>query len=71
MKIIIDDDKIYKSPIAHIVKRHADVFEEHADSEYLRLIFFICYELSKGESSLWYPYFQIAEKTDLPAFWEP
>lgn len=56
-KIIINDDKVFSSEIAPIIKRHKDVFEEHADSEYLRLIFFLTYELSKGEKSLWYPYF--------------
>jgi len=56
-KIIISDDKIFTSEIADIVYRHKDVFDEHADAEYLRLIFFISYELSKGEKSLWYPYF--------------
>ena len=58
--IIINDDKIFNSEVAHIIRRHADVFEEHADSEYLRLIFFVLYELSKKEKSMWYPYFQIA-----------
>jgi hypothetical protein len=56
-KIIINDDKVYSSEIADIIKRHSDVFDEHADSEYLRLIFFVTYELSKGEKSMWYPYF--------------
>lgn len=56
-KIIINDDKIMQSEIAYIIERHKDVFDEHADSEYLRLIFFITYELSKGEKSLWHPYF--------------
>lgn len=46
-KLIINEEKIWTSDIADIVERHADVFEEHADSEYLRLIFFVCYELSK------------------------
>jgi hypothetical protein len=59
-KIIINDEKILKSDIGHLILRHEDVFKEHADGEYLRLIFFITYELSKGEKSFWYPYFQIA-----------
>lgn len=69
-KLIINDDKISKSDIGFIVERHADVFKEHLDGEYLRLIFFIAYELSKGEKSFWYPYFKISENTDLPCFWE-
>ena len=56
-KIIINEDKVWASDIAFIIKRHSDVFDEHADAEYLRLIFFMTYELSKGEKSLWYPYF--------------
>jgi hypothetical protein len=69
-KIIINDDKVMESDIAFIIHRHKDVFDEHADSEYLRLIFFITYELCKGEKSMWYPYFGIAERSDLPAFWD-
>ena len=57
LKLIINDDKILKSDIAYIIERHQDVFEEHADSEYLRLMFFITWEISKGEKSFWYPYF--------------
>ena len=34
------------------------------------LIVFVAHEMTKGEKSFWYPYFQITEKTDLPAFWE-
>lgn len=56
-KIIINDEKILKSEIGHIILKHEDVFKEHADSEYLRIIFFITYELSKLEKSFWYPYF--------------
>ena len=56
-KMIISDEKILKSEIGHIILRHEDVFKEHADGEYLRLIFFMTYELSKGEKSFWYPYF--------------
>ena len=29
----------------------------------------MAYELSKGEMSLWAPYFAITEETDLPCFW--
>ena len=70
-KLIINEDKVLNSDIAHIVRRHADVFEEHADAEYLRLIFFMTCELAKGPRSLWHPYFQIAQESDLPCFWEP
>ena len=56
-KLIINEDKIWSSDLAFVINRHHDVFDEHADAEYLRLIFFITYELSKGEKSFWYPYF--------------
>ncbi len=59
-KMIINDDKVMKSEIGFIVKRHEDVFKDHPDGEYLRLIFFICYELHKEEKSFWAPYFEIA-----------
>jgi hypothetical protein len=59
-KLIIHDDKIMKSEIAFIIEKHQDVFREHADGEYLRLIFFMCYEIGKGEKSFWAPYFKIA-----------
>jgi hypothetical protein len=55
--IIINDEKIMASEIAFIINRHKDVFDEHADAEYLRLMFFITYELTKEEKSMWYPYF--------------
>ena len=69
-KMIINDEKINNSELGFIIKKHKEVFEDHADGEYLRLIFFITYELTKGEKSFWYPYFLIAHPTDLPCFWE-
>jgi hypothetical protein len=58
-KLLIHDDKIKKSEIGFIIEKHSDVFKEHADGEYLRLIFFMTYEIGKGEKSFWYPYFRI------------
>ena len=55
--ITINEEKITKSEIGFIIERHSDVFKEHFDAEYLRLIFFVTYELSKGEKSFWHPYF--------------
>lgn len=68
--ITINDEKILKSEIGFMIEKHADVFREHFDGEYLRLIFFVTYELSKGDKSFWHPYFAIAERSNLPAFWE-
>jgi hypothetical protein len=70
-KVIINDDKLMESDIAFIIYRHKDVFDGNSNSEYLRLIFFISYELMKGEKSMWYDYFGIVERSDLPAFWDP
>ena len=58
-KLTINDDKVLESEIGFIIKDHKDIFYDHDDGEYLRLIFFITYELSKGEKSFWYPYFKI------------
>ena len=69
-KVIINDDKFKNSPIGFLLEEHKDVFYEHTDGEYLRLIFFIAYELSKGEKSFWAPYFEITERTDLPCYWD-
>lgn len=71
MKIIINDDKIEKSEIGFIMEKHDEVFKDHFDGEYLRLIFFITWELAKGDKSFWAPYFAITEETDLPCFWDP
>lgn len=59
-KIIINDEKILKSEIGFIIKKHSDIFKKHYDGEYLRLIFFLTYEITKGEKSFWYPYFRVA-----------
>jgi hypothetical protein len=69
-KMTINDEKILNSEVGFILKKHNDVFYEHFDGEYLRLIFFVTYELAKGEKSFWHPYFAIAERSNLPAYWE-
>ena len=33
-------------------------------------MFFVIHEMSKGKDSFWYHAFQIAEKPDLPVFWD-
>lgn len=58
-KLTINDEKILKSEIGFMIEKHSDVFKEHFDGEYLRLIFFITYEIGKGEKSFWYPYFGV------------
>lgn len=56
-KIMIHEERILKSEFGQVLKNHNDVFYEHEDGEYLRLIFFVTAELAKGENSFWYPYF--------------
>jgi hypothetical protein len=56
-KLTINDDKILKSEFGFILSNHKDVFYEHDDGEYLRLIFFVVCELAKERDSFWYPYF--------------
>jgi len=48
VKLTINDEKILKSDIGFMIERHKDVFIEHFDGEYLRLIFFITVEIGKG-----------------------
>jgi hypothetical protein len=56
-KLMIHDERILKSEFGKIITTHKDVFYEHNDGEYLRLIFFVTCELAKGDKSFWYPYF--------------
>jgi hypothetical protein len=70
LKLVINDDKILTSEIGFIIEKHADVFKEHFDGEYLRLIFFVTYELTKDEKSFWHPYFAVAERSGLPCYWK-
>jgi hypothetical protein len=39
--------------------------------EHYLLIFFVSYQMTLGEKSFWYPYFQIAADSDLPFNWSP
>lgn len=58
-----------RSPIAHIVLKHPEVFKQHYDSEYLMLASFILHEFLKGEDSFWYPYLEIINFSDIPMLW--
>ena len=58
-----------KSPIAHIVQKHPEVFRQHYDSEYLMLASFVFHEFLKGEASFWHDYFAIINFSDIPMLW--
>lgn len=58
-KLLICEAMIMDSVLGPIITRHPAVFKEHHDQEYLILIFFIMFEMQKGEESFWYPYFNI------------
>lgn len=57
---------------------HPEIFKTHYDSEYLLLVCFVFSEMLKPppseetatlKSSLWYPYFQIVNLSELPMMW--
>jgi len=68
-KLIITEASVMRSPIAHIVLKHPEVFKQHYDSEYLMLATFILHELLKGEESFWFPYLEIINFSDIPMLW--
>jgi len=68
--VLINDQRIQQSALGPIIGTHPEVFFEHIDGEYLRIIFFVIWEMCKGEQSFWAPYFAIVEETDLPIFWD-
>lgn len=67
--LIITEATVMRSPIAHIVQKHPEVFKQHYDSEYLMLASFILHEILKGEESFWHPYLEIINISDLPMLW--
>jgi hypothetical protein len=68
-KLIISEYTVRRSEIGFLLDKHPEVFKKHYDAEYLVLIIFLMYEMLKGEKSLWYPYFQIVNFSDLPMLW--
>ena len=57
------------SEIGFLLVEHPDIFERRISGEHLKLIVFVCHEMTKGEGSFWHPYFQITEKTDMLMQW--
>ena len=52
-----------------VYEKHPEIFKKHYDSEYLRLIVFVYYEMLKGDQSFYHPYFAVISETDLPMTW--
>jgi hypothetical protein len=68
-RLIITEQTVMKSNVAHIILKHPEIFKSHHDSEYLTLGLFIMHEILKGEESFWYPYLEIINFSDLPMLW--
>lgn len=57
-KLVICEEKFRQDPdIGHILEENPELFVDHYFGEHLVLIFFIAYEIGKGEKSFWAPYF--------------
>lgn len=68
---IINESKFRKDPqIGHIIDKYPEIFEERANADHVKLIFFVMHEMGKGDDSFWAPYFETAELPDLLARWE-
>ena len=72
MKLIVCESKILQSEVGFIIKKYPKVFSEkgRTNSEHMIIMFFVLHEMSKGEGSFWYPYFQISESPDQVSQWE-
>ena len=71
MRLVICESKILQTPLGPIIKKYPDVFTERGRSngEHLAIMLFVLHEMSKGEASFWYPYFQISEFPDQISEW--
>ena len=67
VKLTINVEQFQKGDIARIYQENEEEFEE--EDEHFVLIFFVAYQMSLGEKSFWYPYFEIAADSDLPMSW--
>ena len=70
MKLVICESKVRKSEIGHLLDLYEDTFSDPNVGEHLKLTFFVLHEMSKGEKSLWAPYFAISEMPDIPMLWD-
>ena len=70
MKLVICESKVRKSEIGHLLDLYEDTFSDPNVGEHLKLTFFVLHEMSKGDKSLWAPYFAISEMPDIPMLWD-
>jgi hypothetical protein len=70
-KLVICEEKFRQDPdIGHILEENPEVFVDHYFGEHLVLIFFMAYEIGKGEKSFWAPFLETAERCDMLFNWE-
>lgn len=70
LKCIISESKFRADPqIGHLLDKYPELFRDRDNSEHLVVIFFCLHEMSKGEGSFWYHYFQVSALSEMPAQW--
>jgi hypothetical protein len=53
-----------------IIEENPSIFsKKHPDVDQLTLTAFLLYHYLKGESSFWFPYINVMNKSDLIGFW--
>jgi hypothetical protein len=65
---VIHRTAVYQSELRPLMDKHPEIFDKHKEAD-LALVIFALYEKMKGIESKWYPYLEIQEYVDLPAFW--
>ena len=69
--IIINELVCRADPICGpVYEKHADIFRDHFDNEYLLMIVFVMHNHLIGERSKWAPYWKIVQLSELPMRWE-
>ena len=69
-KLIICDENFIKHPkLGPLIEQHEELRNELFATYHCLMVFFILYELTKGEDSFWYPYFEITDKPELVTDW--
>ena len=73
MRLVICESKILQTEVGPILKQYPELFTEgdggRTNGEHLTIMLFLLHEMSKGEASFWYPYFQISESPDQLSEW--
>lgn len=69
-KVIITEDSFLNHPqLSKLLDEHESLRQELEETYHLLIIFFLLYELCKGEKSFWHPYFEITDKPELITDW--